>query len=93
MTVPCVVEPQGVQSAIYKSAMAADLTAAHGRTARQRHGLEEALLPLPAVDYFLGGAVEARLVLAHQTRKMDTFSLTFTTFNCQFINRSPFHPS
>ncbi len=59
MAVPCVVEPQAVQTAIYKSAMAADLTAARGRSARQQHGLEQALLPLPPVEYFLGGAAEA----------------------------------
>ena len=39
--------------------MAADLTAARERSARQQHGLEEALLPLPPVEYFLRGAAEA----------------------------------
>ena len=33
------------------------------------------------------------MVLAHQTRQMDTFSLTFTIVNCRFLYRSPLHPS
>ena len=59
MAVPCVVEPQAVQNDIYKSAMAADLTGWRGRTARQQHGLAEALLSLSPVKYVLGGAAEA----------------------------------
>jgi len=39
--------------------MAEDLLPVRGRTARQQHGLAEALLPSSAVEYFFGRAAQA----------------------------------